>query len=282
MLAAALRPRAPSALGAATLSCHCALRGASQEFLNAVKTAMGMTADDPRDLFILHLVLLPVLQAACDGQVRVRHHRNIQGVKGGVPLARADASPRPPELHRPVPEGTVDDFVAGFVAAGFGQLSTQATESKVLPTEDKLAAYFSGVAAGTLLQRRVGTLSRRARASRLRRAGQALFDAQAWRAACLGADVEARLQAAVAHWQAAGESILVRTPMELLWSHIHKRKKYDEVFAVLDLARELTDELCAAAWVLGGHASWDEYVGSAPTARSRSIRDAIRAQTFTM
>jgi hypothetical protein len=102
---------------------------------------LGLSIDDTQHLFILHLVILPVLQAACDHLVRVRAHRRIQGTTGGVPLVRADAAPRPAALHRPLPAGTIEEWAQRYVADGFGHLSEAGASTRV---EDKLSSFLEG------------------------------------------------------------------------------------------------------------------------------------------
>lgn len=106
-----------------------------------------LDVDDPEQLYIIHLILIPMIQAGHDWLCRIRSYRFIQGSKGGrrtggQPRLRARAHPRPADLHHPLPvEATVEEWARGYVADGFGNL-TRVAESK--RSEHVLARHFQG------------------------------------------------------------------------------------------------------------------------------------------
>jgi hypothetical protein len=92
----------------------------------------------------MHLILIPVLQTACDEYQKVRCHRRIQGKGRGVPIRQAMRRPRPSHLHRNLPNGTLDDWVERYTAAG-GKLPTVAEGNRRV--EDLLVDALSSAGA---------------------------------------------------------------------------------------------------------------------------------------
>lgn len=137
----------------------------------AEELQLKYNGNDPTHGFTLQLILLPALKVACDEMRRTRCNRRLQGRGNGVPDVRAEAFMRPPERHRPLPPGTVEEWAERYVQSGSGQLSTEAAASHAV---DKLTHFYEGATSRasqlpslTLTRRRLVRQARRSTSCRL-------------------------------------------------------------------------------------------------------------------
>ena len=210
----------------------------------AEELQLKYNGNDPTHGFTLQLILLPALKVACDEMRRTRCNRRLQGRGNGVPDVRAEAFMRPPERHRPLPPGTVEEWAERYVQSGSGQLSTEAAASHAV---DKLTHFYEGATS------RFSAAVAYADASPPRPSGETLDILQAWRADCLNAEIP---------------------PPEQLWADIRKGR-YEAPLRAVWLAHLVTEQLCAAAPVMRGEVTAATYEGEAPCADTGAIRAAI-------
>ena len=217
-----------------------------QAFLDEVESQLHMRfgPHDETQGFILQLVLLPALAVACDELRITRCHRRLQGTRGGVPNVRAETLQRPPERHRQLPTGTVEEWTQRYVDSGSGELSTVSGACHVV---DQLTQHFEGEALCVRVAVRIGMTPA------CLRAGESLNVTHAWRADCLNAELP---------------------PPDQLWADIRHRN-YEAPLRALRLARAITEELCAAAPMLRGELPPAAFEAAAACAETCAIRGAI-------